>query len=202
MAATPVDNVEAPVDEQHRNPQPHQEDLGVAGNLLAIVFLGSALSCCPALFGIQRYVINGTSMTGTIDYGSVVFDKVVPVSDLRVGDVITYQPPAGFGVDHMVTHRIVAIHGDVFRTQGDAVPQRDPWKFKLNHPTQARVVFAVPYAGYPFLWLADRDTRMLAIGLPAGVIALLSLGQIVTILRGKDEQAPDASGHPSVPVSG
>ena len=129
-------------------------------------------------------------MTGTINYGSVVFDKVVPVSDLRVGDVITYQPPAGSGVDHMETHRIVAIHGDVFRTQGDAVPQRDPWKFKLDHPTQARVAFSVPYVGYAFLWLADRDSRMLAIGLPAALIALLSLWQIVTILRGKDEQSP------------
>ena len=78
----------------------------------------------------------------------------------------------------------------------------DPWKFKLDHSTQARVAFAVPYAGYPFLWLADRDSRMLAIGLPAGLIALLSLWQIVTILRGKDEQSPGRSGHPSVPVRG
>ncbi len=183
--------------------------VGALTTVLTIVatLLGLAL-LLPALFGIQRYVINGTSMTGTINYGSVVFDKVVPVGDLRVGDVITYQPPAGSGVDHMETHRIVAIHGDVFRTQGDAVPQRDPWKFKLDHPTQARVAFSVPYVGYPFLWLADRDSRMLAIGVPAGLIALLSLWQIVTILRGKDEQAPTRSGHsghsgrPSVPVSG
>ena len=168
---------------------------------VVVTLLGLAL-LLPSLFGIQRYVINGTSMTGTIDYGSVVFDEVVPTTELRVGDVITYQPPAGSGVDHMVTHRIVAIHGDVFRTQGDAVPQRDPWKFKLDHPTQARVAFAVPYAGYPFLWLADRGSRMLAIGLPAALIALLSLWQIVTILRGKDEQSPGPSGHPSVPVSG
>ena len=34
-------------------------------------------------------------MTGTYDRGSLVFDEVVPVDDLKVGDVITYRPPAG-----------------------------------------------------------------------------------------------------------
>ena len=84
--------------------------------LLGVAFL------VPSLLGYQRYVITGTSMTGTIDLGSVAFERVVPVADLEVGDVITYQPPAESGLDHLVTHRIVAIKGDTFRTQGDAVP--------------------------------------------------------------------------------
>ena len=71
----------------------------------------------PSLFGLQRYVITGTSMTGTIDYGSIAFEEVVPVSELQVGDIITYAPPAGASPDHLVTHRIVAIHGDAFRTK-------------------------------------------------------------------------------------
>ena len=33
-------------------------------------------------------------MTGTYDRGSLVFDEVVPVASLKVGDVITYRPPA------------------------------------------------------------------------------------------------------------
>ena len=62
-----------------------------------------ALGLCvlvPALLGFQRYVITSGSMSGTYDRGSLVLDEVVPVGDLRVGDVITYTPPAGFtGVD-------------------------------------------------------------------------------------------------------
>ena len=52
---------------------------------------------CRRCFGIQRYVIVSGSMTGTYDRGSVVFDQVVPVASLKVGDVITYRPPAGAG---------------------------------------------------------------------------------------------------------
>jgi signal peptidase len=151
-------------------------------------------------------------MTGTINYGSVTYERVVPVGDLRVGDIITYQPPPGSGIDHQVTHRIVAINGDVFRTKGDAVPQRDPWKFKLTSDRQARVVFAVPYLGYPLIWLADRGTRMLVIGLPAALIGLMAAAQLVGALRRKpegrpeDETVPEAKAtvpqHPSVPLHG
>lgn len=159
---------------------------------ILFTLLGLAL-IVPSFFGLQRFVITGTSMTGTIDYGSLAFEEVVPVSDLRVGDVITYSPPRGSNIDGMVTHRIVAIHGDAFRTKGDAVPQRDPWKFRLDRAEQPRVVFAVPYAGYPFIWLSDRGRRMLVIGVPAGLITLISLGQVVQVLRRRPESPPGGS---------
>ncbi len=148
--------------------------------VVTLLALGFVL---PSGLGYQRYVITGTSMTGTIDLGSVAFERVVPVGDLRVGDVITYLPPADSGVDHLVTHRIVEIHGRTFRTQGDAVPQPDPWKFQLDSASQPRVSFSVPYVGYVFIALADRSTRMLLIGGPSGVIALLSLLQVIAVLR-------------------
>lgn len=164
--------------------------------LLALAFI------LPSLFGLQRYVITGTSMTGTIDYGSVAVEEVVPVSDLRVGDIITYTPPPGSGVDHLVTHRIIAIHGDVLQTKGDAVPQQDPWKFKLDGTQQAREKFSVPYLGYPLIWLADRNARMLVLGVPAAVIALISLGQVVSALRPKRKQETVSPSQPSIPVRG
>ena len=166
----------------------------VVVTLLALGFL------VPAAFGLQRYVITGTSMTGTIDFGSVTYEKVVPVADLRVGDIITYQPPAGSGIDHQVTHRIVSIKGDVFRTKGDAVPQRDPWKFKLDGDQQARVVFSVPYVGYPLMWLSDRGTRMLVIGLPAALIGLIAAGQLVGALRRKPVGKSEGESGPEVTV--
>ena len=170
----------------------------VVVTLLALAFI------LPSLFGLQRYVITGTSMTGTIDFGSVAVEEVVPVSDLEVGDIITYTPPPGSGVDHPVTHRIIAIHGNVLQTKGDAVPQQDPWKFKLDRTQQARVVFSVPYLGYPFIWLADRNTRMLVIGLPAAIIGLISLWQVGSALRPRRRTAEAATppSEPSIPVSG
>ena len=48
--------------------------LSVCSTLLGIAFI------LPSLFGLQRFVITGTSMTGTIDYGSIAFEEVVPVA--------------------------------------------------------------------------------------------------------------------------
>ena len=98
-------------------------------NLACLVCMVVALGfIAPAAFGYQRYVITGSSMTGTVDLGSVVFAEVVPVDELEVGDVITYLPPPESGVDDLVTHRIVSIDGDVSgpRATRTATPTRGP----------------------------------------------------------------------------
>ena len=148
--------------------------------LLAAGVLLGALLVLPALAGYQRYAIVSGSMTGTYDRGSVVLDEVVPVAELRVGDVITYRPPAGSGPTGLVTHRIAAIARDrdgtrIFRTKGDANEVADPWTFTLARPRQARVRAGVPYLGYAIAALSDRRLRMLIVGLPAALIALSSL---------------------------
>ena len=147
---------------------------------LALAAAFAALMLLPAVFGLQRYVITGDSMSGAYDRGSVVFSEVVPVSELRVGDVITYEPPAASGVDGLITHRIVAIDHDprgrpVLRTKGDANASRDPWRFRLERSEQARVVAGVPYVGYAFAALGIREVRMALVGIPALVIALALL---------------------------
>jgi signal peptidase I len=129
--------------------------------------------------GWQRYVIVSGSMTGTYDRGSLVLDEVVPVSDLRTGDVITYTPPAGSGPEGLVTHRIVSISAGkdfqrVFRTKGDANKSADPWTFTLAKSEQARVKVGIPYAGFVLAALSKRELRMLVVGLPALLIALMS----------------------------
>ena len=150
--------------------------------LLAAGMLLGALLILPALAGYQRYAIVSGSMTGTYDRGSVVFDRVVPTSTLKAGDVITYRPPADSGIDHLITHRIhaIAVHDRVrvYRTKGDANAVADPWTFTLPNATQARVSFHVPYAGFAVAALSDRRLRMLLVGLPALLIAVSSLASL------------------------
>jgi signal peptidase len=160
----------------------------LAGGLVfAAGLLLAALMLLPAVAGLQRYVITSGSMTGTYDVGSIVYARAVPVEHLRVGDVITYGPPPGASPTPLVTHRIVSITRSrgtrVFTTKGDANPSRDPWRFSLSAPRQARVSFGVPYAGYAFAALSDRRARMLLIGLPALLIALGSLAGVWRDLR-------------------
>jgi signal peptidase len=150
----------------------------LAGALLTVAALGLGLCVLvPAVLGYQRYVITSGSMTGTYDRGALVFDRAVPTSRLRPGDVITFRPPGQAG---LVTHRIVAmrtVRGQrVLQTKGDANRARDAWgTFALHDARQARVAFHIPYAGFPIAVLSDRRLRMAIIGGPAALIALVTL---------------------------
>ena len=151
-----------------------------SGAALAVAAVAALLVLAPALLGWERYAIVSGSMSGTYDEGSLVLADVVPVADLRVGDVITYMPPTG---DHLITHRISWIGRDdagrrIFRTKGDANPIADPWTFRLDRPTQARVRFGIPYAGYALSALGRRDVRLFVIALPALLIAGFSLARL------------------------
>jgi signal peptidase len=151
-----------------------------AGNLALLgLLLLSVAYVLPSLLGFQRYILTGGSMQGTYDKGSVVFEKVVPTSKLRVGDVITYIPPASSGVSNLVTHRIVSAEagpkGVVYTTKGDANPSIDPWTFTLDRADQAVVQFHVPHVGWVLLYLADPSHRKLLVGIPAAAVALVSI---------------------------
>lgn len=159
----------------------------MATTLAAIAtFLLAGVVLLPGLLGMERYVITGGSMSGTFERGAVVLAQVVPVADLAVGDVITYLPPADSGISELVTHRIDSIDesaaGPVFRTRGDANSAADSWTFQLSSPTQARVEVAVPHVGWAFIALADKDLRMLIIGVPAALIALMSVVEVTRVL--------------------
>jgi signal peptidase len=170
----------------------------IAFVLVATGFLLGAVMVLPALLGFERYVVTGDSMTGTYDRGSVVMADTVPVSELRVGDVITYVPPPGQGPGGRVTHRIVSIQpgegGSIFQTKGDANATVDPWLFQLPGPDQARVVFSVPYVGYAIGALGIREVRMLVIGLPALLIALVLLSRLWRDAGEEARRRAEASG--------
>jgi signal peptidase I len=141
--------------------------LGAAALFVAVLLV-------PAVLGLQRYVIVGGSMTGTIDKGSVAYARLTPVGQLKAGDIITFVPPSD---SRPVTHRVVSIkrseQGElVFRTKGDANTTIDPWKITFPRPQQARYVFHVRYVGYLLALLSIRSVRLLLIGLPALVIAV------------------------------
>lgn len=167
-----------------RNPRAGRGRRLLVNAFSAIVTIGALLFILPTALGYERFLITGSSMSGTFEVGSLVFSEVVPVGQLHEGDIITYMPPASSGIHELVTHRIVKIKKDgSFRTKGDAVSNVDPWTFKLAGDNQPRAAFSVPYVGWVFLALQDRTIRIALIALPASVIALRALLQIVSILR-------------------
>jgi signal peptidase len=171
--------------------------LGLTGWLVVVAAI--AALAAPKFLGYDRYVIVSGSMHGTFDRGSVVFSKPKPVAELKVGDVITYMPPAATGVHHLVSHRIHSIDladdgtTKVFRTKGDANPGDDPWTFSLSAPQQNVMRFSVPYVGHALLALADPRFRMLLVGVPAALIALASLLDLFDISLRLPRPSPNAA---------
>jgi len=175
--------------------------------VVAVCVALGAVTLAPAALGLQHYVIVSGSMTGAYDQGSVVFDEKVPVRTLRVGDVITYSPPASAPAAHatgLVTHRIYSIKRvgghEVLRTKGDANQSPDPWTFTLDQPTQAKVVGHVPYLGYALAALEIRRLRMLLIGVPALLLVISVLAGMVSEAR--EERREDEARSSSIPLAG
>jgi signal peptidase len=148
--------------------------------LAAVLAPVTLLALLPIGLGLDRYVITGDSMAPAIDRGSVVLEQDVPVSDLRVGDIVTFHPPADPEAAGPVTSRIVAIEAGTARTRADASPQLDPWPLALDRPTQDRVVLALPYVGYLYLALVQPGPWT---GLAMFLVS--ALGLALTVERGR-----------------
>lgn len=144
-------------------PVPRRPPLSATGRivvLVAILLPVTLLTLVPVMLGMDRYVVTSDAMGGTMGRGSVVYVHSVPVSDVEVGDVITFTPP-GAPTGSRVTRRVVALEGSGVRTQGDSLTRPDPWTLPLDGPTAAEVVLAVPLLGYPFTGPVDRGTWLL-----------------------------------------
>lgn len=163
----------------------------VAWTVIVVALFGAGAMLVPSALGYERYVLVGPSMSGTISKGSLVFDQNVRTTRLRVGNIITFLPP---GQTRQVTHRIRSIsienHQRVYRTKGDANQTQDPWKFTLPQKTQAKFKMAIPLAGWPFIFLADRTHRFIALGLPVLIIALVNLVGVMKDARKSTRRAP------------
>ena len=95
--------------------------------LVAMKFMGESYS----FFGYNAYYVLTGSMEPEIMAGDVIFSKSVDdVSELKVGDVITYNGEVGAVKGKSVTHKIIEIRDEngklIFVTQGVANPAADP----------------------------------------------------------------------------
>jgi signal peptidase I len=142
----------------------------LVGCVLAPVTL---LALLPMGLGLERFVITGDRMAPTLERGAVVLERDVPVTDLRVGDVITFdRPGTGRHGEDPVTSRIVSLADGQARTRGDGLSGMDPWQLPLDQPTQARMVFAVPYVGYVYLALVHPGGWTVPLAFLLGLVGL------------------------------
>ncbi|GEM_PF-490123 len=148
----------------------------IAGFAVALL---ASMSLLPQVVNYKPYIVLSGSMAPSIPTGAVVFDVAVQPSQLKVGDVITYNRS---DVPETVTHRIIDKGGDEsspnFVTKGDANPERDVWSVQFAPGTQAgKVVLSVPYVGYLYAELGSPIGRIVLLVVPVVVLTLMYLGQ-------------------------
>lgn len=159
--------------------------------LLCLLVLTPAalLVALPTALGLERYVIAGDGMNGALDRGSVALERVVPSSDLEVGDVVTYDSSAD-GPGELVTERVVRTGPGYLVTRADAAFVEESMVATAEQPTMARVVVAVPYVGYPFLVAPTGGTWMFLLIFAGAGLGLGVAGEACHSRRRGVEPAP------------
>lgn len=116
--------------------------------------------CCGAILlfsvsatGWKALDVPTGSMRPTVSPGSLTVVHRVPVTSLRVGEVITYTNP--LKPQTTITHRITRVfrtHQEtlMFQTKGDANKVPDPPI--VNGLVQGKVVWHVPHVGSWLIW--------------------------------------------------
>jgi signal peptidase I len=140
---------------------------GAAGLLSGLAALAVLAYAAVLLLGYRPVAVYSGSMEPVAGTGSLVIERPVAGTSVRVGDVITFGNPYVSG--RLVTHRVVQVvhtrDGRVgARTKGDANDHRDPWTIELPR-TVGKVQLAVPYAGYALVYIRTREVRTALLGL-------------------------------------
>lgn len=119
------------------------------------------------------------SMAPMFSPGDLLILRPESLTQLKVGQVITYSIP--IGDHHLETHRVVRIlhHGEhpVVVTRGDANPTADPWTAMLTGGPVWQVDRVIPYAGLALLWLAQPWVKI------AFVLGTLCFVMLVGLIR-------------------
>ncbi|MCK5644158.1 MAG: signal peptidase I, partial [Gammaproteobacteria bacterium] len=77
--------------------------------------------------------------------GSLAAMSPVNPADIKVGDIISFNPP--WDEDVIVSHRVVQVLDNGFVTKGDAVEDSDPFVIPKGNVI-GRVSWNIPYVGY------------------------------------------------------
>lgn len=160
--------------------------------LLLIIFLilqNKYIADTLEILEHQFYIVQGGSMSPTIEAGSMVITQNANPEELTRGDVITYK---SLGEGALTTHRIVKIEKDKnglhFITRGDANDTNDALPV-TEERVIGKVTRFIPYAGYIARFAQTRQGVVVMLIIPS--LALISF-ELRNLLKraNKVEQKP------------
>ncbi|MFA6314892.1 MAG: signal peptidase I [Candidatus Paceibacterota bacterium] len=140
------------------------------------------VSIFPITGNYKILVVQSGSMEPSIHTGSVVVVK--PISDYKVGDIITFGPNTKTQIP--TTHRITEVRVQegqmVYRTRGDANNGEDLKEVSMSEII-GKVYFSVPYVGYIIDFVKKPIGLILVVVLPAIFIIYDEVRKIIKEAR-------------------
>lgn len=128
--------------------------VGIKGWLFMMLVVMIIVCFGLGAFPVEPLVIGSNSMAPKIHKGDIVFIVDTDVKDIKKGDIIRYSLDGNY-----IVHRVVKINKDadgkrLFITKGDNNRDVDLYPVKESQYT-GRIVFNVPYLGYPTILLRE-----------------------------------------------
>lgn len=135
---------------------------------IVIIFAITALMSKLSIGGVKLLTVQSGSMEPAIKVGAMVVVK--SEKNYNVGDVVTYKEQND--ATKTITHRIIkkGYTGiDRYVTKGDANDAVDP-SVVLSTQILGKVIFAVPYIGYPIAFARTPVGLIVLVIFPATII--------------------------------
>ncbi|OGN97197.1 MAG: signal peptidase I [Chloroflexi bacterium RBG_13_51_36] len=117
----------------------------ILGLVLCFVLLAVLI---PSVFSGSLAIVRSSSMEPAMRAGALAVMLPIDPEDVKVGDVIAFDPP--WDPDVIVSHRVMAVHRNeqtLFDTKGDATEETDPYYVPAAN-VHGKVIFSIPYLGY------------------------------------------------------
>ncbi|MFE7408306.1 signal peptidase I [Isoptericola sp. NPDC057559] len=156
--------------------------------VVALLALAAAVVLVPRLLGAVPLTVLSGSMEPALSPGDVVVTRPVDADQIRVGDVITFQPESEDPT--LITHRVTGVRTGAepgFVTQGDA--NGAPDAPIVADQVMGRVAYSVPYVGH----LTNASWAPQAVtGIAVLLIAYALVSVLVPARRPTTKEARDA----------
>jgi signal peptidase len=168
--------------------------LSISGALLILVIaLGVAVIVLPAATNSVPLTVLTSSMEPGLPPGTLLIVRPVDPSEIRIGDVVTYQIKSG--EPDVITHRVIGIgtssNGEAtFIMQGDNNAEPDPDPVRAIQ-VQGRLWYSLPWIG----WVNNSmggNTRAVLVPIVGGALLLYAAWAITSgVIERKREAKPE-----------
>jgi signal peptidase I len=140
----------------------------------------------PSFFGYKPLTVLTNSMKPKISAGDMVFVKNIESSDVKVGEIITFNASDNDIGKKLITHRVIRVTDKGFLTKGDNNNVQDNW---IVNPADVvgEVSFIIPKAGFIAKFVSSPIGFSIFIILPLLLFVLMEVYERVLKILNKKE---------------